>query len=201
MRGALILGGALLPLLVPGVATAQTTPQPQSTAVLSAGDTVSSGRIAINVAAGNLNQEANVAVIAAGAQTATPTALTQSLGTSSASAGSAGSASARIEDGALAGASGLVAVNVAAGNGNQLANLAIIAIGIDAPIASEPLLEQARASQQPSGLPGGSTTPEASAQLASSAFEGSTGLVQANLVGGERNSSSNTFVLTVEAGE
>jgi hypothetical protein len=95
----------------------------------------------------------------------------------------------------------LVAVNVAAGNGNQLANLAIIAIGIDAPIASEPLLEQARASQQPSGLPGGSTTPEASAQLASSAFEGSTGLVQANLVGGERNSSSNTFVLTVEAGE
>ncbi|HPB22863.1 MAG TPA: hypothetical protein PLL44_00985 [Novosphingobium sp.] len=198
MRGALILGGALLPLLVPGVAAAQTTPQPQSTAVLSAGDTVSSGRIAINVAAGNLNQEANVAVIAAGAQTATPTALTQSLGTSSASAGSA---SARIEDGALAGASGLVAVNVAAGNGNQLANLAIIAIGIDAPIASEPLLEQARASQQPSGLPGGSTTPEASAQLASSAFEGSTGLVQANLVGGERNSSSNTFVLTVEAGE
>ena len=198
MRGALILGGALLPLLVPGVATAQTTPQPQSTAVLSAGDTVSSGRIAINVAAGNLNQEANVAVIAAGAQTATPTALTQSLGTSSASAGSA---SARIEDGALAGASGLVAVNVAAGNGNQLANLAIIAIGIDAPIASEPLLEQARASQQPSGLPGGSTTPEASAQLASSALEGSTGLVQANLVGGERNSSSNTFVLTVEAGE
>jgi len=198
MRGALILGGALLPLLVPGVATAQTTPQPQSTAVLSAGDTVSSGRIAINIAAGNLNQEANVAVIAAGAQTATPTALTQSLGTSSASAGSA---SARIEDGALAGASGLVAVNVAAGNGNQLANLAIIAIGIDAPIASEPLLEQARASQQPSGLPGGSTTPEASAQLASSAFEGSTGLVQANLVGGERNSSSNTFVLTVEAGE
>lgn len=201
MRGALILGGALLPLLVPGVAAAQTTPQPQSTAVLSAGDTVSSGRIAINIAAGNLNQEANVAVIAAGAQTATPTALTQSLGTSSASAGSAGSASARIEDGALAGASGLVAVNVAAGNGNQLANLAIIAIGIDAPIASEPLLEQARASQQPSGLPGGSTTPEASAQLASSAFEGSTGLVQANLVGGERNSSSNTFVLTVEAGE
>ncbi len=198
MRGALILGGALLPLLVPGVAAAQTTPQPQSTAVLSAGDTVSSGRIAINVAAGNLNQEANVAVIAAGAQTATPTALTQSLGTSSASAGSA---SARIEDGALAGANGLVAVNVAAGNGNQLANLAIIAIGIDAPIASEPLLEQARASQQPSGLPGGSTTPEASAQLASSAFEGSTGLVQANLVGGERNSSSNTFVLTVEAGE
>lgn len=198
MRGALILGGALLPLLVPGVAAAQTTPQPQSTAVLSAGDTVSSGRIAINVAAGNLNQEANVAVIAAGAQTATPTALTQSLGTSSASAGGA---SARIEDGALAGASGLVAVNVAAGNGNQLANLAIIAIGIDAPIASEPLLEQARASQQPSGLPGGSTTPEASAQLASSAFEGSTGLVQANLVGGERNSSSNTFVLTVEAGE
>ncbi|HMT47019.1 MAG: hypothetical protein RL702_413 [Pseudomonadota bacterium] len=198
MRGALILGGALLPLLVPGVAAAQTTPQPQSTAVLSAGDTVSSGRIAINIAAGNLNQEANVAVIAAGAQTATPTALTQSLGTSSASAGSA---SARIEDGALAGASGLVAVNVAAGNGNQLANLAIIAIGIDAPIASEPLLEQARASQQPSGLPGGSTTPEASAQLASSAFEGSTGLVQANLVGGERNSSSNTFVLTVEAGE
>ena len=198
MRGALILGGALLPLLVPGVAAAQTTPQPQSTAVLSAGDTVSSGRIAINVAAGNLNQEANVAVIAAGAQTATPTALTQSLGTSSASAGSA---SARIEDGARAGASGLVAVNVAAGNGNQLANLAIIAIGIDAPIASEPLLEQARASQQPSGLPGGSTTPEASAQLASSAFEGSTGLVQANLVGGERNSSSNTFVLTVEAGE
>jgi len=76
MRGALILGGALLPLLVPGVAAAQTTPQPQSTAVLSAGDTVSSGRIAINVAAGNLNQEANVAVIAAGAQTATPTALT-----------------------------------------------------------------------------------------------------------------------------
>lgn len=198
MRHAFISGSGALALLLPGAVAAQTAPEPQSTAVLSASETAASGRIAINVAAGSLNQEANVAVIAMGAQTATPTALTQSLGTNSAGTGPA---TARIEDNVLAGSSGLVAVNVAAGTGNQLANLAVIAIGIEAPIASEPLLEQARASQQPSGLPGGSTTPEASAELASSAFAGSTGLVQANLVGGERNSSSNTFVLTVEAGE
>ena len=195
--------GAAAGLICAGLSCAasgqtQDQPAPVSTAVLAPSDAAASGRIAINVAAGNLNQEANVAVIALGREVSTAAALTQSQG---AGAASGGAASARIEDNVLAGSSGLIAVNVAAGSGNQLANLAVVAIGIEAPIAGEPLLEQARASQQPSGLPGGPSTPEPTAELASTAFEGSTGLVQANLVGGERNSSSNTFVLTVEAGE
>ena len=169
----------------------------QATAELSASETPASGRIAINLAAGNGNQEANVASIAAGAIPSAPTALVQMQD----NPGGSGAASARLADHALAGASGLIAVNIAAGSANQLANLAVVTIGIAAPAASEPLLEQARASQQPPGSPGGSSSPEAEAALSSSAFAGSTGLVQANVVGGERNSASNTFVLSLEAGE
>lgn len=184
---ALLLTVAALPAPVLG----------QSSAVLSAGDTTASGRVAINIAAGSGNQEANVATVAAGSVVSTPSALTQSQ--DNAATGLA--ASAGIADNALAGSRGLIAVNVAAGAANQLANVAVIAIGIVAPVASEPLLEQARASQQPPGSPGGSPSPEAEAELSSSAFAGSTGLVQANVVGGERNSASNTFVLTLEAGD
>lgn len=170
----------------------------ENTAVLAASPAEASGRIALNLAAGSGNQEANVALVAAGGRTATPAALVQHQANP---APAAGAAEARIADHALAGASGLIAVNVAAGNGNQLANLALIGIGIEAPVAAEPLLEQARASQQPAGSPAGSPSPEVEAGLAGSAFAGSTGLVQANVVGGERNSSSNTFALTVAGGD
>lgn len=169
----------------------------QSTAVLSATDLPGNGRVAVNVAAGHGNQEANVAVIAIGDHAVTPTSLVQSR-ENGPSAG--GPVTAQIEDNTLAGSSGLIAVNVAAGNDNQLANLAVIAIGIEAPPASTLLLDQARASQQPSGSPGSPVSSEAVAELAGTAFAGSTGLVQVNLVGGERNSSSNTFALTF-AGE
>lgn len=169
-----------------------------SAAVLSPSQVPSSGRIAVNVAAGNGNQEANVAIIAVGDRVSAPAALHQKT---FGDVASSKATSARIADDALAGSTGLIAVNVAAGNGNQLANLAVIAIGIEAPAAAEPLLDQSRASQQPPGSPGGLPSPEAEVDLSSSAFAGSTGLVQANVVGGERNSSSNTFVLTVQGGE
>lgn len=170
----------------------------QSTATLSAGEAPAEGRIAINIAAGNSNQEANSAVIAIGDIAATTATLDQQLF----SQGVASTlAHASIGDNALAGASGMIAVNVAAGGSNQLGNLAVLAIGINAPVASEPLLEQTRALPQPPGLPGDSSPPEATAELSETAFTGATGLVQVNLVGGERNSSSNVFTLTVEGGE
>lgn len=184
------------PLLIGALLCAFTLPQSgwaQSTASLSPADATSSGRVAVNIAAGHSNQEANVAVIAVGGHVSTPTALLQAQESGS---GTGGPAIARIEEQTLAGSSGLVAVNVVAGHHNQLANVAVIAIGFEAPPATALLLDQARASQQPTGAPDDPLSHEAIADLGGTAFAGSSGLVQVNLVGGERNSSSNTFALT-----
>lgn len=157
----------------------------------------SQGRIAANLASGTNNQQANSAVLAIGGTAIAHGSISQQM---SASGAANGSVSAVIEGAAFAASSGLLAVNIAAGSDNQQANLAVIAIGIEGQAATEAMLSQTRASQQPSGEPGEPNFPEAATGISPDAFQGSAGLVQVNLIGGERNSSANTFALTVAAG-
>jgi|GEM_PF-727357 len=103
-----------------------------------------------------------------------------------------------IEGGAFAGASGVIAVNVAAGADNQQANVAAIAIGIRGPAAADALLSQTRAAPEPEGAQDESTPRgDIATDLGDGAFAGASGLVQLSLLGGERNSSANTFALSV----
>lgn len=163
-------------------------------ATLSASTTAANGRAAVNVAAGNSNQEANAAALALGGAALVGASIHQHMQSSGAHGGRAAAA---IADNALANSSGMLAVNVAAGHENQLGNLAVVAIGIEAVAATESMLAQSRASQQPNGPSGPSSPDTHVADLSATAFSGSSGLVQSNLIGGERNSSSNSFALTV----
>lgn len=190
--GVVLLAGCLaVPLALAQTSSAQA---PSSEATLAASATAANGRVAVNLAAGTSNQEANSAVLARGDAAEGAGSIHQLL---KGSGVTGGDAVATIGANALANSSGMLAVNVAAGHENQLGNLAVIAIGIEAVAATESMLAQSRASQQPNG-PTGPSSPDAHvADLSATAFSGSAGLVQSNLIGGERNSSSNSFALTV----
>jgi hypothetical protein len=190
-----VLGVALLLavcLLAP-LALAESVPA-SAQATLASSATPASGRIAVNIAAGVSNQEANSAVLTNGGVALAGGFIHQSLRSSGVTGGDA---IATIGANALANASGLVAVNVTAGHENQLGNLAVIAIGIEAVAATESMLAQSRASQQPNGPTNPSSPDALVADLSATAFSGASGLVQSNLIGGERNSSSNSFALTM----
>lgn len=157
------------------------------------------GRLAVNAAAGLNNQQANVAVVAQGGTTVGAVALIQFLEDSDGSGDRR--MSALITDGAFANSSGLIAVNVAAGADNQQGNLALLSVsGIGGAIA-DTILSQTRATRDPATT--ATDTFEAAAghtERSPDAFENSAGVVQLSIIGGERNSSSNLFALTVQGG-
>lgn len=159
----------------------------------------SQGVIAVNAVAGANNQQANVAVIAQGETSIGSAVLIQFLET----VGPSGERqmSALITDGAFANSSGLIAVNVAAGADNQQGNLALLSLGSAGGAVADVVLSQSRASPggsspgtDPVGLSTGHT------QLSPDAFENSSGVAQISIIGGERNSSSNVFALSLRGG-
>lgn len=161
-----------------------------------AGSTGASGRIAVNVTAGSSNQQINAAVATLGDISSGIASVHQRMAGSD-----SGDRSTRIvlEGNAFAESSGIVGINAAAGVQNQMANVAILSIGRIGAISDE-LLEQSRASTEPSGSSGGTGDRNDTVAVGNGAFRDSSGLVQVNLIGGERNSSANTFVLNVSAG-
>jgi hypothetical protein len=192
---------AVLSTIVPAVA------QNSDTLTLEA-EGAASGRVAINAAAGTLNQQANAAVIAESNTTFLTNTIQQiMIGNSVCSlvdgecTPHSTAQTASIVGTAFAGANGAIAVNAVAGAENQQANLASfgIADGIDARVASLTLLSQVRGSQEPAGDPNAPAA-EKSADISSQAFTDASGLVQVNLTAGERNSSANLFALTITGG-
>jgi len=155
--------------------------------------TGNSGRLSINAAAGNENQQVSSAVIAIGEiATAHETVIQRS-----AKGGPDETTALVISGDALSGNSGLISLNITAGSQNQSANLASFAIGQSGALTDQ-LLEQSRAPTQPSGgNEAGSAMRNDSVAISDDAFGESSGLFQANLVGGERNSSANTFSLVL----
>ncbi len=156
-----------------------------------------SGRLAINIASGSQNQQAAAATIAIGDFASQAIAVQQVI----ANADQADRAtSIAIGPGALSNNSGMVSINLTAGNQNQSANLAALVIG-NLGAVSDLMLAQARAPTEPSGPSAQSLDPRNDSVIVDdTALGGNSGLVQINLIGGERNSSANTFALNVSAG-
>ena len=154
----------------------------------------SSGRIAVNIAAGDNNQQLNGATVAIGDITlVTQTVHQRLIGSDQADH----TTSIVVEDGAFAGTNGLTSINITAGSQNQMANLAALAIG-NSGAMSDQLLEQSRAPTEPKGgVPDGSLPSNDRVAIGDTAFGEGSGLIQVNLIGGEGNSSANTFALSI----
>lgn len=192
-----ILGPSLALLLAAGSAFAQDAEEPQDLLVAEAGDgTGNSGRIAVNMAAGSQNQQLSSAVLAQGDIAIGSEAVTQRMQTAPGDRATA----IRVEGDAFSGNSGMTSINLTAGTQNQSANLAILAIGAGGAI-SDQLLEQSSAPIEPSaGIQQEPADPNDSVAVSEGAFGDGSGLLQVNLIGGERNSSANTFSLNASAG-
>jgi hypothetical protein len=155
------------------------------------------GRIGVNAAAGDFNEQVNSAVIANGGTSVLTNVVNQYIGDNTVS--ESGPQSATITGTAFSDSQGAIAVNGAAGTENQQANLASIGIGIEGGVASLEMLSQTRSSQEPAGY---QNEPDLTkhAEIGPDAFEQSSGLVQVNLTAGERNSSANLFALSITEG-
>lgn len=193
-KPAIALAAALA--LLPAAAAGQAPGAQPLDSIAVGGSSGSVGAVSVNAAAGNNNQQANAAVIAVGGMSLGTALVVQA--TDNADDGRSSVKSAAIEEGAFAGSNGLLRVNMAAGSDNQQANLAVIAIGIEGRAVTDTMLSQTRASQQPMDESVESTVPEIATGIGAGAFGNSSGLVQVSLVGGERNTSANTFALTVQ---
>ena len=193
--------GASIAFASTGTAIAQTGDSfgalPQTVTIGGSGPT--SGVANVNVAAGNDNQQANFGIIASGKAASVVGTATQHIESFGVNGGNP--ASAVLAPGAFAGSNGWLAINGAAGAENQQANVALIAFGIEGQAVADAMLSQTRASHEPMGSPvAGPANPERSVAIGPGAFENSSGLVQLSLIGGDRNSSANVFVLSVSGG-
>lgn len=185
----------------PANVAAASTPQPPivargSDSVAIGGPGAVNGVATVNGASGINNQQVNAGIIANGGSALAMGSVfqtTQSLG-------DAGGQTARTSLAAdsFAGSNGWIAVNGAAGAGNQQANLAIMALGGEGMAVSDATLASTRASQVPMGENGATAeTPSRSVAVGSGAFRGSSGIVQLSLIGGDRNTTANSFALLV----
>ena len=151
------------------------------------------GRIAVNQAAGDANQQANAAAIAIGGEAASATVV---IGQHINYSGNApGVAVARIGQNAFANASGLIAVNQSSGVANAQSNSAAVAMGINGEVGDEAL---SAALPDAAGLDGAGASPGLRiVGVDSTAFRSARGVVQLNQTAGAGNSSSNNFALRV----
>jgi len=175
-------------------ASAQDSATMQDEVVVTAGSAENaSGRVAVNIVAGSGNQQAGAAAIANGEAALVGLSLDQVMDSP---VGGDRATSIAIQSRAFAGLEGMASINVTAGQGNQSANLAALAIGTGA--LTDMALSQSRAPTGSSEVLGTDLNPgNDTLNIADDAFLGGSGLLQVNLVGGERNSSANTFALSV----
>lgn len=159
----------------------------------------SSGAIAVNVAAGDANQQANVRALVVGDAATTSIHATQAQHGNLASRPTAASAS--IGGQALGNASGLISINQASGT----ANLELNSVGVG---LSSQGMRQTSADQWLAGVCACTqqTTPTQAGQPASrrglysvaveaTAMQGATGVVQLNQIAGSGNVTANQLVL------
>lgn len=187
----------LLPIAVSPLAAQDAEPVQDSIAVGDGELSNNGGRIAVNIVAGNANQQLGTATIAIGDIAITEQSVEQLIGAANMADRST---AITVGPGALSNNSGMVSLNLSAGLQNQSANLATLTVA-NSGVVSDQMLAQASAPTDPTGpsaqayLPGND-----SIDIDDTAFAGNNGLVQMNVVGGERNSSANTFALNISAG-
>lgn len=182
----------------PAAAQTLATDAPQDSVLVEADQgSGNGGRVAINLASGSLNQQAAAATIALGNITSQSMTVEQTI-----FPGDLADRATSIVIGpaAFSNNSGMVSLNLTAGNQNQSANLAALAISNNGAV-SDLMLAQASAPTEPSGASAQVQDPRNdSVVVDDTALGGNSGLVQMNLIGGERNTSGNTFTLNISAG-
>lgn len=201
MTGARIIAAAACAtalIAAPGTTQAQDTPAAQDRVLVAAGEVNGNGgRVAFNIAVGSQNQQAAAATIAIGNIALQSIAVQQVVETADLTDRTTSIA---IGPAAFSNNSGMVSINLTAGNQNQSANLAALAIG-NLGAVSDLMLAQARAPTEPSGAAAQGLDPRNDSVIVDdTALGGNSGLVQVNLIGGERNSSANIFALNISAG-
>lgn len=178
-------------------AAAQEAPAQDDIEVAPGEVTGNNGRVAVNIIAGSSNQQLSGAAITVGDYAVNVQSADQYMARTP---GTDRSTSIAIGPGAYSNNSGLVSVNLTAGTQNQSANLAALNIG-NRGVVSDQMLAQASAPTGPAGS--SAEGPDASNDriaISETAFGGNSGLVQMNVIGGERNSSANTFALSISGG-
>ncbi len=187
----------LLPVLATPLAAQEAEAEQDSIEI--AADTLSDngGRMAVNIVAGDGNQQLGSAIVAMGDIAITGHSAEQLM---DAPSGADRVTSITIGAGALSNNTGMVSLNLTAGTHNQSANLAALALGNNG-VVSDQMLAQSSAPTDPAGSSAQAlTTSNDRIDIDDAAFAGNSGLVQVNVVGGERNSSANTFALNISAG-
>jgi hypothetical protein len=189
---------AIVLAIAPAAAQTQMPDASQDSILVEVGQgSDNAGRLAINLASGSNNQQAAAATIALGEIAAQSIAIRQTILPADLTDRATRIV---IGPGAFSNNSGMVSLNLAAGNQNQAANLAALAISNTGAV-SDLMLAQASAPTEPSGASDqGLTGRNDSVVVDDTALSGNSGLVQMNLIGGERNSSANTFALNLSAG-
>jgi hypothetical protein len=182
-------------------ATAQAQDAALSTNLISAAAlSGSTGRVAVNTAAGNGSTQANIAAISVGGASTSSAIGSEQQALVPYPVARIGARS-EIGSDAFRGASGLISVNQSSGHANTQANLAAIVVGQMPEVSIEQLAHVSAApatAQQATGNAGG--TPGQNAVIADSAFAGARGIVQVNQLAGSGNSTANVFALSIGAG-
>lgn len=152
------------------------------------------GNVQLNLAAGDGNEQANAASLAAGRNARASTSI-QQLGAGV--SGSNGQYSATIGGNAFGNASGLISVNEVSGTDNLQANSIAIGIGPGAQALSGNNLSQVTggAGQTPTG-----SSSNDRVAIGGNAFAHANGLVQLNQTAGSGNASANRFALEINLG-
>lgn len=161
-----------------------------------------SGAIAVNMAAGDLNQQANLRSIAVGGHAhATATALQRSQGDMGTVPDHA---VAVISGNALQGAGGLASINQASGTGNAELNAVTVALaqrGIrETPDALLASADFASAGVQAISEPGAAGTQTREVGVDGSALQGFDGVLQLNQAAGAGNATENRLMISVHGG-
>lgn len=154
-----------------------------------------SGAIAVNQAAGDMNQQANAAAVAYNPQ-GVATVQTGILQGSRNIRGSLPDVAAtRIDGRAFANTSGVLAVNQASGFANSQANSTAIAMGIKGEVIADSVL--AETFPDAAGLvKAGRDQPSIrEVSVSETAFQNAQGVVQLNQTAGSGNNSANNFAL------
>lgn len=160
------------------------------------------GALALNVAAGDLNQQSNLRAIAIGTRALASTDVRQARRGDRAT--TADAASAVIAGGAFAGASGMAGINQASGSGNSAFNAVALALaqqGIRETDDDHALSAAfASAGQQHDFERGSATAGRRVASVDSTALQGFEGVLQLNQVAGAGNDTGNVLSMSLQTG-
>jgi hypothetical protein len=155
------------------------------------------GVTAVNVAAGDINVQANAAALALNPQGMSGAQVVILQDKTANQATGFDVATARIAEHTFANGSGLISINQASGQGNAQANGVAITLGIEGEVIAESVLAETLPGAVPPASAGISSKGVRAVSIDDTAFEGARGIVQVNQSAGSGNTTANNFALSI----